>query len=268
MKGSNLQQTLSIISKMDKQDYLMLSFHPDLYNVSWLEARFQVFCENKSKVDVKNTMRRLKHAPVHPKVVHKLLGRHSSTSKAFLHKDSQTFKQYLDLITHDTDPNPLEEPKHLLSRATVQCSALGDAKNLIKHLRGDQTIYTDILTLFELVNMTYFCKEEYMRNTDPSHIWIVHYICQLVDNITFHKTDHSFAHKARGLQTESLLKTVRATMLSVRLPTMIERPIFVSPAKIPHPPTSPLPETPLIDRYPAFHSDLKGRTLIGSLLTT
>jgi hypothetical protein len=243
-------------------DYILHSFHPDFVDVQRLEKKFKEFCSRKYQVEMLTTQKRLKYAPYHSKVVHKIFGRESSTSKVLLYHDEDTYKDYMKLITRNKTNPQMKNNKDRVVQASVLTGVVSDAKSLVMSVRSDAHLYLDVLTLFELVNMTYFCKDDYICNTHPGRRWIVEYLCETVSNITSHKCGFDFSVDSQGLQTETLLKEVRSILLSCTPP--MKRPINIAVKKRGHytPLLLHIPE-PLSSSYYAHHSRLKGRTIIG-----
>ncbi len=116
-----------------------------------------------------------------------------------------------------------------------------------------------MLTLFETVHMTYFCKDEYICNTNRR--WIVDYICEMVSNITSHKCSFNFSTDSYGLLTGTLLKNVRGILLSCLSP--IKQPSMIAVLK--HEVKTHVMldvHASLSSSFLAYNSRLKGRTII------
>lgn len=249
---------------MEEVDYIVRSFHPAFIDVSWLEARFKEFCSRKYKVDMTTTMKRLKHAPYHAKVIHKLFGRDSSTSKVLLYHDKETFDDYMKLITRN-EHHPhisMSSNKGRVAQASVLTGVLSDAMGLVESVRWDTRLYIDVLTLFEIVHMTYLCKDEYVCNTNPNRRWIVDYICEMVSNVTSYKCSFSLSTDSDGLLTESLLRDVRCILLTCLSP--MKQPSIITVLKDEEKTSVILDaHAPLSSSFVAYHSKMKGRTIIG-----
>ena len=247
---------------MEHTDYLVRSFHPDFVDIKWLEERYELYCVTKHDLEVTTTLKRLQHAPSHPKVVHKIFGRDSSTSKILLFHNEKTYEEYMNLITRKTKQTSYTDFKDRVAHASVQTGVLSDSKSLVQSLRSDRQRYVDVLTLYELIHMTYFCKDEYTLNTHPQRQWIIDYLCELVKNVNSQTCDFRFSVDCQGLQTESLIKEVRSILLSSFTPVIHPRCITViSDAKM-----GPTPldvHTPISSSYDAHHTKIKGRTIIG-----
>ena len=130
-------------------DYIVHSFHPDFVDIPWLEKRFNEFCSRKYHVEMIITQKRMRYAPYHSKVLHKIFGRENSTSKVLLHHDEDTYKDYMRLITRNETHPQMENKKDRVAQASVLTGVVSDAKGLVESVRYDTQIYLDVLTLFE-----------------------------------------------------------------------------------------------------------------------
>lgn len=200
-------------------DWLVRSFHPILYDMNWLQQRFELFCQAKLQIDFTWAQNRLQHAPVHAKVIHKLFGRHNPIASILLHhqEDQDMFESYVIGMygQKGIEKSMMETTKDRTALACALTGPLNDAKKIIKSLlRGGGQLVLDLLMLFELVHMTVFCKKEYESNTEPYHHWMISYICNLVDKVSVNDTSLTFAMECEGLQTQTLLKIVRSLLVS------------------------------------------------------
>ncbi len=241
-------------------DLLLKSFHPYHLNVKWLEERFKQFCKKKYELEKVATEKRVKHAPFHRKVIHKLFGRNSSIGKIILYHDDTDFKKYMSTTCH-FPPTETRDKKEQIVEASVQLGILKIAMDLVDSVKHDCDTYTSVLLLFELINMAFFCKEEYIKNTHPKRRWIVLYLCDIIHNITFQKCSYEFSTSNDGLQAESLLQEMRCIMMS-----MFQTPrVFSVVDKMYRDgdPSFTKEPIPLSSTYFSYHSRLRGRTILG-----
>lgn len=246
---------------MDKTESILCSFHPQFINIPWLEKRFKEFCSKKHDVDMKTIQLRLTHAPNHAKVVNKIFGRDSSTSKVLMYHDDKTFSEYLQLTSRKDVPQKLDY-KGKIGQASVLMGAVSDMESLVVAVMYNTPLYVDVLTLFELVNMTYFCKTDYLHDTHPSRRWIVNYLCDIVSNVTSYTSSYDFSIDCQGLQTEKLLKEVRSTLLSCVPIKRMSTHIDVTERDKCSQTILDIPR-PLSSTYLAHVSRLRGRTILG-----
>jgi hypothetical protein len=199
-------------------DWLDRSFNPGSNNRSWMEERFKLFCSNKISIDYRAAKKRLLHAPFHPKVVHKMLGRHHPLSSVLLHEEGDVFIRYVqerygDYIPLDIYYDCRLAQSHCLALACTITGPLSDALLLVEAVAPIPSLQREVLVLFELVHMTYFCREEYLLHTEKTkHVYIT-YICSLVKKAGLNQCDMSFALDCDGAQTDSLLARVRSLFL-------------------------------------------------------
>lgn len=201
-------------------DWIVKSFHPICNDVQWLRQRFDAFCQAKLHIDFAWAQTRLKHAPVHAKVLHKLFGRHDPISSFLLHhgEDKNLFESYISDVFGEKgiEKRMMETTKDRIALACALTGPLRDAKQVMGSLLTDRSGLTvDTLMLFELVHMTIFCKEEYMSNVKASHQGIVDYICHLVEKASLNETCLPLlAIDSDGLETQTLLRNVTSLVMS------------------------------------------------------
>ena len=250
-------------------DWLVRSFHPAFQDRQWLSNRFEQFCNKKMETDILATRKRLQHATVQPRIVHKLFGRHNPVCDVLLHGDKVTFEEYMKhtvgLGVSKRHWESCENEWDRMVSAVVLTGPLADAKQLVESLRTEESMHLHILVLFELVHMTYFCKAQYLENTPKERHWIIHYFCKLAENIALETVSLDFAVDNNGLQTETLLKTVSSVMSSI-IP--VKRSIDVSfETTRRKSPTHVVRElTPLASSSHAFFNAARGRTLLGKTM--
>lgn len=221
-------------------DWLVKSFHPTCHDVHWLQQRFDAFYQAKLQTDFEWAQMRLKHAPVHAKVVHKLFGRHDPVSDLLLHhgEDKNLFESYVyDMFgERGIEKRMLETVKDRIALTCALTGPIRDAKRVMSSLLTSGTeLKVDTLMLFELVHMTVFCKEEYMSNVKPCYQWVINYICHLVQKVSLNETSLPFAIDSNGLETDTLLKQVRSLMLSCYPNQQVQQVIHVRDEDDHHP---------------------------------
>jgi hypothetical protein len=214
------------------------------------------------QVDLITTQRRLMYTPVRPMVVHKVLGRENSLSKVLMYHDEDTFQEFMGLISDDQDDQDIPTTYNLKDRlgvASILTGVMKDAKDLVESIRHYHDLYVDVLMLFELVNMTFFCKEEYLKNTDKTKQFIIHHICRLVKNVSSEICSFQFATDNEGLQTESLLKDVKCMIFS----SISSHPHVEQIGRVIQNTDIRNTGKPMTDTYRAYHAKLRARTIIG-----
>ncbi len=254
----------------DDTDWLVRSFHPYSKDVIWLRQRFGIFCIRKMHVDFEAQTKIILSAPLHQKIIHKLFGRHNPLSSILLHGDKQCFETYMENtlgkhMDRENWPVSCEKMSERAVLAYVLTGPLLDAKKLIEALHvSDDLLYRDVLTIFELVHMTYFCHKDYVRNARKEGRWIVPYFRQLTENISHHKTDFDFCLSSNGLINQTLLTTVSAMMMGVVRGRERERTVHVDseerkcPSALTRGEISPIACSPM-----AMFNQMRGRTLMG-----
>lgn len=242
-------------------DWLIKSFHPTCHDVQWLQQRFDAFYKAKLQIEFLWTQMRLKHAPVHAKVVHKLLGRHNPVSELLLHHgdDRDLLESYInDMFGKKGIENEmLDTVKNRIALTCALTGPLRDANQLVSSfITSDGDLRVDTLMLFELVNMTVFCKNEYMSNVKPHHQWIVNYICQMVKEVSLNEVSLPFAIGSDGLVTHTLLKQVQSLISSCYPNQRVHQQIHVAPMTD----EDPCPSISVWHR--AFLNEMKGRLIV------
>ena len=194
-----------------------MSFHPSKYSLSWLEQRFEKLCQIKKRIDILSTKTKLKHTPLHPKIIYKFLGRHSNLASLFVQNNIGAIKSFLKFQDNGDDDDDDDEQqqdndlKSLLSLAICITGPVRDAKLLVQSLKTSQKdLYVDCLQLFECVHLTFFDKDVYADSND----FIVDHICDITKSTTFNENSYYFSLQNTGLQTETMLDNIRAIVVS------------------------------------------------------
>ena len=191
------------------------AFHPIYYCLEWLEMRFENFCDIKKSIDTSATNLRIKHAPLHPKIVYKIFGRHMQLSSLFLAKRKtaiQSYLKYAQYVTHEEELNQCDDLRSLLAITIAITGPLHDAKEMVRSLKVDRSkYYLDALQLFECVHLTFFDRSVY----EDSSKFVIDYICDLTRATTYNENNCRFCLQNGGLQTETLLQHISSFVASM-----------------------------------------------------
>ncbi len=210
----------------------------------------------------------LQHAPFEAVTVNKLLGRGNPLVGILLYGNKTMFNSYMQQMSvTGTDDRHFwsncQMKKECLACASVLFGPIRDLRRIVWVLRqGDPSLYCQVLQLCELAHMTYFCKEEYLRNTPPDRHWAINYVCCLVENVALQETSFDFALSREGLQTRTLLDVVSTTVSSFQQLTR-GRTVFVEsvPPKGRQVHLSHL--VPMSNSPQALFHSFRGRTVAG-----
>ena len=189
-----------------------MSFHPILYDISWLEERFNILCSIKEKIDMNAMKIKIKHATLHPKIIYKFLGRHNHLATLFVQNNIEAIKSFLDFQNHSVDDSDI---KTLFAYAVCVTGPLKDAKLLIqslKHERIYQHVYVEVLQLFECIHLTFFDREVYR---DTPHNTVIDFICDATKATLFNDNTYNSSLQNNGLQTDTLLQNIKAIVSSL-----------------------------------------------------
>jgi len=198
--------------KMEK-DCIVKSFHSSYYDISWLEKRFDLFCQRKSQLDKESTLKRLENSrQLDRSIVYRELGRCDPAAALFCIHSDVARQSYMECFSMKST-NIRED----LAAISLQGGHLAEAIHLKEALKNDvkhQDLYVEFLKLFEVAHIIHFALEEYKQTT--CYGWILKYIERLalhIQNKTLSYED-TFAHC--GMQLQTLLSKISSLVDSVQ----------------------------------------------------
>lgn len=198
-----------------QQDCLVRTFHSTLYDMEWLETRFQLYCKRKWHLDQSSILKRLENAPrLERNVVYRELGRSNPASSLFFIHGEEARKSYMDFF--NTSSHSLHTD---LAAISLQGGQLADAMEMVEALRNEESyynLYIETLQLFELSHIIHFCHNEYYESTQ--YKWVVDYVfdvgvCAEKRSISY---EDSFANC--GMLMKTVLEKISCVIDSLCMP--------------------------------------------------
>mgnify|MGYP001826064859 CR=1 FL=1 len=199
---------------MGDQDCIVRSFHSTLFDISWLESRFQLFCDRKSQVDKESMLKRLENTKqLDRNIVYRELGRCHPAASLFCNRNEAARQAYMECFLLKST-NIRED----LAMISIKGGHLAEAISLMEALKDDanhQDLYVESLKLFEVAHMIHFSIDEYRQST--GYGWILQYIEKYalhIQNKTLSYED-TFSHN--GMQLNTFLSRIASIVDSVHL---------------------------------------------------